>query len=295
MAQPVIVRIVRDDGEEFWIDNEKWMIPNDGLENWANLPHSVSVQESASYDGGIVTNRRVETVDRTVEAELLSPEGNAEARAGAIRFFSPRHTYDVHLTYQGRTRWCRGVQYAFKCETGNVYQPVAISWTVLCPMPYLLSEDNFGKDVASVTAKFGFPYHSVVQSTPAGVYKRGFAMGVYDFNRTVDIQNDGDVTTFPRVVIRADGTVENPKIGIGDKFVRFVDTLKQGDELVIDFEQRPPRVTLNGQNAINKVDRASSFTSFQIEAGDTTFEYDADSGENVMSVSLYYWKRYLGI
>lgn len=295
MAQPVTVRIVRDDGEEFWIDNEKWMIPNDGLENWANLPHSVSVQENASYDGGIVTNQRVEAVDRTVEAELLSPEGNADARAEAIRFFSPRHTYDVHLTYQGRTRWCQGVQYAFKCETGNIYQPVAISWTVLCPMPYLLSEDNFGKDVALITAKFGFPYHSVVQSTPAGVYKRGFVMGVYDFNRTVGIQNDGDVTTFPRVVIRADGTVENPRISIGDKFVRFVGTLRQGDELVIDFEQRPPRVTLNGQNAINKVDRASSFTSFQIEAGDTTFEYDADSGENVMSVSLYYWKRYLGI
>lgn len=295
MAQPVIVRIVRDDGEEFWIDNERWMIPNDGLENWANLPHSVSVQENASYDGGIVTNQRVEAVDRTVEAELLSPEGNAEARAEAIRFFSPRRTYDVHLTYQGRTRWCQGVQYAFKCETGNIYQPVAISWTVLCPMPYLLSEDNFGKDVAFITAKFGFPYHSVVQSTPAGVYKRGFVMGVYDFNRTVDIRNDGDVTTFPRVVVRADGTVENPKISIGDKFVRFVGTLRQGDELVIDFEQRPPRVTLNGQNAINKVDRASSFTSFQIEAGDTTFEYDADSGENVMSVSLYYWKRYLGI
>ena len=132
-------------------------------------------------------------------------------------------------------------------------------------------------------------------STPAGVYRRGFVMGVYDFNKTVDIQNDGDVTTFPRVVIRSDGTVENPRISIGDKFVRFVDTLKQGDELVIDFEQRPPRVTLNGRNAINKVDRASSFTSFQIEAGDTTFEYDSDSGENVMSVSLYYWKRYLGI
>ena len=293
--EQVILRIVRDDGLEFYIDNRVWMIPNDGLENWANLPHSVSVQENASYDGGVVTNRRIETVDRSVHAELANPADNAAKRLEAIRFFSPKHTYEAHLTYQGRTLWCAGEQYAFKCETGNIYQPVTFDWTILCPMPYLLGEDNFGKDVAFITAKFGFPYHSVVRSTPAGVYKRGFAMGVYDFNKTVDIQNDGDVTTFPRVVIRADGTVENPKISIGDKFVRFVGTLQQNDELVIDFEQRPPRVTLNGKNAINKVDRASSFTSFQIEAGDTTFEYDADSGENVMSVSLYYWKRYLGI
>lgn len=291
----VLLRIVRDDGLVFDIDNVVWMIPSDGLENWANLPHSVSVQENASDDGGVVTNKRIETVDRSVHAELANPADNAEKRLEAIRFFSPKHTYDAHLTYQGRTRWCHGEQYAFKCDAGNVYAPVSFDWTILCPMPYLLSEDDFGKDVAFINGKFGFPYHSVVQSTPSGVYKRGFVMGVYDFNRTVDIKNDGDVTTFPRVVIRADGIVENPKISIGDKFVRFVGTLQQGDELVIDFEKRPPRVELNGKNAMNKVDRSSSFTSFQIEPGDTTFTYDADSGENVMSVSLYYRKRYLGI
>lgn len=70
--EQVILHIVRDDGMEFDIDNVVWMIPNDGLENWANLPHSVSVQENASYDGGVVTNRRVETVDRSVHAELAN-------------------------------------------------------------------------------------------------------------------------------------------------------------------------------------------------------------------------------
>lgn len=291
----VTLRIVRDDGLEFDIDNRTWMIPSDGLENWANLPHTVSVQENASYDGGVVTNRRIGSVDRSVRAELANPADNARMRMEAIRFFSPKHTYEAHLTYQGRTLWCAGEQYAFKCDTGNVYQPVAFDWTILCPMPYLLSEDDFGKDVALIKGKFGFPYHSVVQSTPKGVYKRGFVMGVYAFDKVVDITNDGDVTTYPRVVISASGTVENPRISIGQKFVRYVGTLQSNDQLVIDFEQRPPRVTLNGQNAMNKVDRASSFTSFQIDVGDTTFEYDADSGENVMSVSLYYRKRYLGI
>lgn len=291
----VTLRIVRDDGLEFDIDNRTWMIPSDGLENWANLPHTVSVQENASYDGGVVTNRRIGSVDRSVRAELADPADNAHMRMEAIRFFSPKHTYEAHLTYQGRTLWCAGEQYAFKCDTGNVYQPVAFDWTILCPMPYLLSEDDFGKDVALIKGKFGFPYHSVVQSTQEGVYKRGFVMGVYAFDKVVDITNDGDVTTYPRVVISASGTVENPRISIGQKFVRYVGTLQANDQLVIDFEQRPPRVTLNGQNAMNKVDRASSFTSFQIDVGDTTFEYDADSGENVMSVSLYYRKRYLGI
>ena len=86
--EQVILHIVRDDGLEFDIDNVVWMIPNDGLENWANLPHSVSVQENASYDGGVVTNKRIETVDRSVHAELANPADNAAKRLEAIRFFS---------------------------------------------------------------------------------------------------------------------------------------------------------------------------------------------------------------
>ena len=39
--EQVLLRIVRDDGLVFDIDNLVWMIPSDGLENWANLPHSV--------------------------------------------------------------------------------------------------------------------------------------------------------------------------------------------------------------------------------------------------------------
>lgn len=298
MAQPVIVRIVRDDGEEFLIDNEKWMIPNDGLENWANLPYSVSKQENASYDGGIITNQRVETVDRTVKAELFSPEGNPEARAEAIRFFSPRHTYDVHLTYQGRTRWCQGVQYAFKCETGNIYQPVTISWTVLCPMPFLLSESDFGQDVALVKPKFGFPYMSAVDRVGKEsllFHQKGFLSGAYNFERIVEIVNDGDVETYPTVRIKARGHVVNPQIEKDNVYVLVLVTMEAGDELVIDFASRPPRVTLNGKNVINKVDRTSTFTEMKFNVGVNSFSYNADTGENVMSVSLFYRTRFLGI
>ena len=297
--QPVHMRIVRSDGKEFDVDNERWMMESDALENWAELPHSVSTQENAQYDGGIVTNNRIEVVDRSVTAEIRNSGENAKARAEAISFFNPKFTFAAHLTYQGRTRWCEGVQYAFKCDAGNIYQPCSFTWTLLSPMPFLLSEDNFGQDIALVTPRFGFPYMSTVDrqgSAQRFPHQQGFQCGTYNYGRSVDINNDGDVETFPRVEIVAKGDVSNPMIvKDGTTFVRVVADMVQGDVLTIDLESRPPRVLLNGANATNLVDRASSFSGMGFDMGVNSFSYDADIGENVMSVSLYYYKRYLGI
>lgn len=297
--QPVRMRIVRSDGKEFDVDNERWMMESDALENWAELPHSVSTQENAQYDGGIVTNNRIEVVDRSVTAEIRNSGENAKARAEAISFFNPKFTFAAHLTYQGRTRWCEGVQYAFKCDAGNIYQPCSFTWTLLSPMPFLLSEDNFGQDIALVTPRFGFPYMSTVDrqgSAQRFPHQQGFQCGTYNYGRSVDINNDGDVETFPRVEIVAKGDVSNPMIvKDGTTFVRVVADMVQGDVLTIDLESRPPRVLLNGANATNLVDRASSFSGMGFDMGVNSFSYDADIGENVMSVSLYYYKRYLGI
>lgn len=297
--QPVYLRIVRDDGREFAIDNERWLIPNDGLENWAELPYSVSTEENAQYDGGVVTNRRVSVVDRSVTAELADWRENAKARAEAISFFSPKHEYEAHLTYQGRTRWCGGVQYAFKCSVGNVYEPCSFTWTILCPQPFLLSEDDYGKDIAAVEPKFGFSFMSALDRVGTSselAHQQGFQTGVSVFGDEVNVSNDGDVETWPRVEIRASGTVRNPSIvRDGEFFVQLVGELEDGDVLVFDFEERPPKVTVNGENAMNLVYRFSTFTEMKFEVGDNLFSFTADEGENVMSVSLYYRKRYLGI
>ena len=292
--QLVAVRIVRDDGETFDIDGETWRIPNDGLENWANLPHAVEVKQNASYDGGTVTNTRIESVDRSVRAELRDPAGNARWRAAAIRFFNPKHTFACYLTYLGRTRWCEGYQYGFSCDAGNVHQPVSFDWTILCPMPYLLSVDDFGKDVARVLGKFGFPMHSVVQA-PRGVYARGHVMGVNEFGKVVELENDGDVDAYPRVTVRATGKVVNPRIELSGAWVRILDEAKAGDVYTVDFTARPPRIEKNGENAIHLADRGSSFTGMAVPVGGGAFEYAADEGEVNMSVTVSYHKRYLGI
>lgn len=295
MAKPVTVVIKRSDGREFYIDNETWLIPNDGLDGWANLTHSVTTEELAEYDGSVLLKKRIKEQTRSIECCLADTRLNESARKAAVSFFNPKYSFEVYLTYQGRTLWCEGEQSGFKCDTGNIYAPVEFTWSILCPMPYLLSTDNFGVDVAYLRGKFGFPYHSVIATSIEGVYARGFVMGVYDFSNTIAIANDGDVDTYPIVHVTASDTVVNPEFLVDNAFVRVVTTLKRDDTLIIDFEQKPPVVQINGVNALNKVDRNSTFSDFVIKTGSNTFTYAADDGETNMSVSLYYWKRYLGI
>nr|DAU21038.1 MAG TPA: tail protein [Caudoviricetes sp.] len=290
----VYARIVRSDGQEMTLGDGAWRIPKDGLENWANLPYSVSSVEIPSYDGALVTSKRVASCDRTIKAVVGNSRDNEALRAQAIRFFNPKHSFKVYLTYMGRTRWCGGEQIGFKASEGNIYDPVEIEWTILCPNPYLLSVNDFGKDIAEIMPSFGFPFMSFLPQSTAHVNK-GFIVGTSLFAKTVDILNDGDVPSGMRATITATGDVLNPLLRIGNGTVRLITTMANGDVVALDASGRPPKITFNGANAMNLLDRNSSILDMMIDLGSTTVEFDADDGYQNMSVVIRYNKQYLGV
>lgn len=297
MIGDVTVRIVRSDGREFNLGNEDWRIPNDGLENFANLAYQVSSDEIPAYDGAIITNKRVSSQDRTVKAEIVKPSKNAELRAEAIAFFNPKYSFECYVTYMGRTRHCEGEQIGFSCPTANIYQKGTLTWTILCPNPYMLSEGLYGKDLAQIEPRFGFPFMSFLPPQEEGqrLTNTGFLASIHVFDKNVALINDGDVPSGMRVVLTARDEVVNPYIRIGKGYVRIIKTLKEGDVIELDASSRPPTVNLNGKNAMNLVDRNSSILNMMIEVGETDIEYDADDGSLNLSVVVYYKKQYLGI
>lgn len=291
----VTARIVRSDGLEFTIGDGEWRILNDGLQNWANLPYSVYAAEIPSADGAIVTSKRVSAVDRTIMAECKSddPDGS---RAYAIQFFNPKYSFEVHMKYRGRTRWCSGEQIGFQASEGNMYRRPTITWTILCHNPYMQSENDFGKDIAEVLPMFAFPWYSAIKDVQGTMRtNKGAVVSVHSFAQSVRVSNDGDVATGMRIVIRAMGYVKNPSIRLGDGYVRLIKELSEGDILRLDVVNRPPEVTINGENAMHYVDRTSSILNLRIEVGESTMEYDADDGYQNMSVSVYWNKQYLGV
>lgn len=296
MVGDVKARVVRSDGQEMTFGDGVWRIPNDGLENWANLPYDVSSVEIPSYDGALVTSKRVSSVDRTVTAYCVKGDFKTQ-RAKAIAFFNPKYTFQVHLTYMGRTRWCEGELYGFTASEGNIHQKPSVTFTILCPNPYLFSEGDFGKDIAAIAGKFGFPFMSFLPKSAGSVEGTnvGFITSHHVFDKDVEISNDGDVPSGMRVVIRAKGDVVNPMVRIGECYVRMLLTMREGDEINLDASSRPPTVKYNGQNAMHLVDRNSSILNMVIEVGDTTIEYDADDGDQSMSVAVFFNKQYLGV
>lgn len=296
MIGDVKARIVRSDGQEMTIGDGDWRIPSDGLENWANLNYSVSSVELPSYDGALVTSERVSSVDRSIHAICCGKEPE-KLRERAIRFFNPKYTFEVHMTYMGRTRWCTGHQLGFKASEGNIYKKPEIDWTILCPNPYLLSEGDFGRDIAEIVPMFGFPFASYLPPEDGSIdgFPVGFAWSMYEFAQEVDISNDGDVPSGMRVIIRADGDVKNPLVRIGEGYVRVITSMQQGDEIVMDASSRPPKITMNGENAMQKLDRNSSILDMMIDVGNTTIERDADDGYQNMSVTVFFNKQYLGV
>lgn len=280
----VLVKLIRSDGREFTLNNEQWKIPSDGLEGFGAFNNTISIVDNAIGDGGVVTSHRVAPKDRTITALSRNVNLAEILRDEATAFFNPKMTYKVYLTYMGRTRWAEGRIEKFDLSTKNIHQHMKLMVTFLFADPYLKSYEDFGQDIAAVSGGGGFPYLCTrTQGSPTGIF---------NFATVVNLSNDGDVDAYCKVVLTASGEVLNPKIMINGHYVRVLDTMTSGDVIIMDFAANPPTVRKNGVNFIGHCDRTSEFDEMGLIIGDSTLQYDADNGSNMLSVSVYYNKLY---
>ena len=244
--------------------------------------------DNAIGDGGIYGSNRVAQKDRTIMAKSRNPVLNEILRKVAISFFNPKKTFKVYVTYMGVTRWCEGKIHKFDLPTENVYTPMTLTITFLFANPFLKSFDNFGKNIASVVGMCGFPYLcNITPGTP-----KGTTGGLFNFAQKVVFENDGDVDTYCKAVFTAKGEVVNPKLLINGNYVRVIDTMTEGDVIIVDFTKNPPTVQKNGKNFIGHCDRTSAFDDMALIVGDSEVSFDADNGSNLLDVSIYYNKLY---
>lgn len=285
MDEEVIARIVRSDGAELTADETDWGLTTI---NGADAPeYELFTEKNATGDGDTITGKRVAARDLELGAAVMDTTFNAILRDRARRFFSPKHTYKVYLTYMGTTYWLAAELKAFKAPSDPITQKQTWSAYFLAVEPYWRSVDDFGQDIAAATPRWGFPY----MDNP----KYGVLVAVSNFSRQVVFDYDGDAPAFPVLVLSADDEVRNPKVVKDGTFIRLIDTLQKGDTVTITTNPRRISITKNGKNVLNKVDRASNFTGMQMTPGDNTVRYEADYGDNNLHVVIRYNKQYLGV
>lgn len=299
-----IIKIVRDDGRGaenpvFAIDGKRWHLVKDGLENFDGVGYEVASEDYAQYDGAYLLGERSGAVDRTVMAR--SRIGRDAARREAERFFVARRSYEIHVEYAGRARFCVGRQYGFRTAIEPFAGEQGLTWTLLALDPYWLSEDEKRFDLAEAEGKAGFSFCSYAGRAPAPAaapHVRGFVAGVV--RKEIWMDNAGGAAAYPRFDVEVSGDVANPVLSVvdasGAELVRVALTvdLKAGDSFSVDFAKRPTSITLNGENASHLV-RPGSTLAAGIEPGRFKVEWSADSGDAALRILPSIRERYASI
>lgn len=287
MESNVLLKFVKPNGATFSIgSNEDWRFTKkNGLSGFGKADGTVSFTENVNADGGFINNIRFGKKDRTVKCTYLYADNNYTARKQFLGFFTPHTTFKVYLTYMGVTKWAEGELYKLQgSEDTQEDRLQTFQMTFMFANPFWKSVDDFGRDIAEVKPMAGFPYISRLNV--------GAPTGIFNFSREVILTNDGQIAVNPRIILRANGTVLNPEVHIGDGFVRILDTLEQGDEIELNFTATPPTVKKNGVNALGRCDRTSNFIDMVLKVGDTIASFDAENGSDNVAVTIYYNKLF---
>lgn len=267
----------------------------------------ISTSDNALVDGASVDGKKIKPRPIHIEASFRSSKNNPENRAAVIKFFNPKYTGKATITNMGVSR---NIEYELEgwtfAATRNLDNKLKILIDLLCPDPYMLNVDNYGKNMANITPLFSFPWRMLGSRMTTGkldyppevrgMLLGGMTMGYRTLYREVVLANDGDVPTGVQIqFVATRGPVTNPKIintGTG-QFMRVNVAMEQHDVLLIDTNDRHQIITLNGVNYYQHIDRQSE--PFKLAVGDNYLEYDADENYTNLDVNLFYTPKYLGV
>lgn len=266
----------------------------------------ISTSNNALVDGVSVDGKKIGPRPIHIEAKFKNSRNNPENRAAVIKFFNPKYTGKALITNMGISR---NIEYELEgwtfAEQVNLDTRLGVIIDLICPDPYMLNVDNFGKNMAHYTPQFHFPWHSLVKRAESvtpypekarGLMLGGMVTGYRTLRKEVVLANDGDVSTGVQIQFVAKrGAAKNPKI-ISVKtgqFMRVVCDMQKGDVLLIDTNARHQVIELNGVNYYHHIDRKSE--PFELEVGENYLEYDADENYTNLDVNLYYRPKYLGV
>ena len=287
MKSDVVLRFVDPDGVEREIGyNEDWRFQkNSGLSGFSDFDGDLSFSDNYFRDGGQTENVRLSGKTRTIKIAYVYPSQNEEERQRFMSYFRYNTKYKIYATYMGKTRWATGRLYKGSLsEDTETDLLMKATLTFQFDSPYWLSTDDFGKNIASVVAGAGFPWLCPVNY--------GCAIGVFSYSHEVELTNNGDADAYPLIRIKATDSVTNPVVQVNSGFVRYVGTMAQNDELVMNFNDIPATIKLNGTNVIGRCDRTSTFDQMNIKKGSNMISYDADNGSDNMEVYVSFNKQY---
>lgn len=290
------LRIVRSDGAEMvcsMMSDRGWKVAQDGMDDFIDMQLDVVTSANVLTDGSALVSKRVGEVERTCSIFYAGDAAPSTVRNECLSFFNPKHSFEVHVTHLGVTRWCEGELVEVECALKPGNHPCECMFTLLCLDPYMRGEDIHDDTMQDASGMFTFPFMCFQPSRerPSGCVS---SFRVYDGMNTV--YNDGGIPAPFRIRAEFSADVKNPTFRVNDKHVSMTYTFHADEVLVIDFMASPPELTIDGVNSIGRATRDSTFVGMVLDVGSNTFSYEAEEGDvNTMDVSIVYYERYMGV
>ncbi len=258
----------------------------DGLEGFGATELLVETEPYADGTGGHPVRRRFGERVMTVMGELTDLAPAEELRRYICSLLDPLGKLVMEVTLGKVTRQIEVIPWGrptFRQST--FFSPVEVTLSFLAP-------DPFWRESAPRQLRF---WHALPLLTfPMNFWQgAGTAAGYFRTTDTALVQNPGDAACgFTAWLTAGGGTVVNPAIRLGERYIRFQATLADGQVARVDTHPRGKNLWIDGVRSFT-FHRESDF--FLLPVGENRVAVEAEAGLDFLSARLEYTPMYYSI
>ncbi|MDD3212075.1 MAG: phage tail family protein [Eubacteriales bacterium] len=289
----MLLQYFNDSGEMLTFANATPPAPDilltaaDGLYGYENTVYTSTQngQDGSRYEGSNLSPRRIGLTLKLYNDVVA-------VRKTIMRTASPKTLGTLRITRGSVLRDIRCI--VEKVDT-NAQDGSIMNLYLLCPNPYWREESESRINIATWEPLFSYPL-----TIEQGV---GFMFGQRTEKRVINVRNEGTAGAGMRIVFTASSDVENPRISNAMARTQYMlakTMLHAGDILTMQTGKGEKKATIyraDGgieSNAYGLLDIAN-ITFLQLAPGDNYLSYSADSGENYLTVAVFYYSSYLEV
>lgn len=241
----------------------------DGL---TSVSSSIASSTTPGMDGDKINNIQTQPRGIVLDLEIRRGVSVEDAKRYILRTIKPKQRGTLRLTQGDRVTEIEGI-----VESVNMPRfgdGVVMQVSLYCSEPYWHDAENVLVEISRV---IGLHYFTSTEGDMLYFPAEGIPLGEYDLNMTRTYTNDGDADCGMIIRIIALGDVVNPTIYNSDGlYIGVIDTMIEGDEIVINTNRGSKSITKNGANILSKIKSGSTF--LQLAVGDNQLTIDSDGG-----------------
>ena len=245
----------------------------------------INLSNVAGMDGALFNSSKVET--RNIVLTVLPQDPVEQNRLELYKFAQVAQWCKIYYSNGSLDVMIEG--YVETIEGSLFNRPQTIQISILCPQPYFVGLHEIYNDISTLVSAFEFPF---------AIEASGIDFSYLRKNGLVSVLNSGDVKSGIIVHITARGEVSNPTIyanGVGS-FGLNVDLINH-DQIIINTNSGERSVKMIRDSVeTNIIDKVKpNPTWFVLQPGENIFSYEAEIGQDLLSIVFRHRTKFGGV